>query len=417
MNDSTDLCIIGGGAAGLASAIFAAQAASSPRRITLLEATGNLGTKIMVSGGGRCNITHDHVTPADYNGSPNIVRNILAAFDSAATIRWFAALGVTLKREETGKLYPTTDSAATVRAALVNRCHELGVTIRTTAKVHRILPPAAIRQQFLLEHTHGNVTATHLILATGGRSLPKSGSDGSGWALARELGHDITPTHQALAPLVLDSSFFHASLSGLTMEVELSTFAQGKLLDRRTHSMVWTHFGISGPAAMDASRHWTQAHDLGQQPRLLCNLLPGETFSSLESSLLAITTARPRAAILTLLSTRLPERIAAVLLGFAAINPSTPAGQLPRESRRALVHLLTALPLPVVGPRGWNYAEVTAGGIPLNQINYRTMESRRVPGLYLVGEILDCDGRIGGFNFQWAWATAHLAGRAAIASL
>jgi len=164
---------------------------------------------------------------------------------------------------------------------------------------------------------------------------------------------------------------------------------------------------------MDASRHWTIARETGGEPRLYANLLPRESFETTERWLIQSAADRPRALILSHLSDRFPERIAGALLRHANIDPATIAGQLARDARRTLVHLLTALPLPVVQHRGWNYAEVTAGGVPLSEIDYRTMQSRKVPGLYLAGEILDCDGRIGGFNFQWAWSTGHLAGRAA----
>jgi predicted Rossmann fold flavoprotein len=227
------------------------------------------------------------------------------------------------------------------------------------------------------------------------------------------LGHSVTPTYAALVPLVLPPQMFHAELAGVSQEVELSLFAGGKLIDRRTGSLLWTHFGISGPVVMDASRHWTVAHETGVAPTLLCNLLPGENFQQVEQWLNQSMARRPKASMLTHLSQRLGGRTAAVLLRHAGIDPATPAGQLTREARRTLVHALTALVLPVGQHRGWNYAEVTAGGVPLSEIDFRTMQSRKVPGLYLAGEVLDCDGRIGGFNFQWAWATGFLAGRAA----
>ena len=410
--DIADIVIIGGGAAGLAAAIFAAQAGGPSRQVVLLEGSKQAGTKILVSGGGRCNVTHDHVMPADFNGSRNIVKNVLAAFDAAAAVRWFASLGVELASEEHGKLFPVTNSARTVLDALLKRCQDLGVHVRTGTRVRQLVPHQETAG-FTIEHEHGAIRAGRVIMATGGRSLPRSGSDGSGWLLVRELGHTVTSTHPALVPLVLDTAFFHAGLSGIAQDVELSTVVQGKPIDRRNGALLWTHFGISGPAVMDASRYWVIAHDRGQEPQMLCNLLYPDGFEAVEKWLIATLAARPRAGILTLLSTRMIERVAAALLAFRQIEPATPAGQLSRESRRILVHTLTALPLPVLRPRGWEYAEVTAGGVPLAEIDYRTMESRKAPGLHLVGEILDCDGRIGGFNFQWAWATGYLAGMAA----
>jgi predicted Rossmann fold flavoprotein len=417
---STDLAIVGGGAAGLAAAIFAAQAARTPHRIVLFDGAKSLGAKILVSGGGRCNVTHEQVVARDFNGSQNIVRNVLAAFDAPATVRWFQTLGVELKREPTGKLFPVTDSAKTVLAALLRRCGELGIEIATESRVTQLTHHTAssnLSPGFTLTHTKGILLASGVIFCTGGQSLPRSGSDGSAWGILRELGHTVTPAYAALVPLVLAAQFFHAELSGIACEVELSTFVAGRRIDQRAGSLLWTHFGISGPVVMDASRHWTIHHELGEAPTLNCNLLPGETFETSESWLMQSISARPRATLLSHIAGRLPERVANALIRHAGIDPALPAAQLSRDARRALVHTLTALTLPIVQHRGWNYAEVTAGGIPLAEISFRTMESRKVPGLFLAGETLDCDGRIGGFNFQWAWSTGYLAGRGAVANL
>lgn len=411
MNQPWDVAIIGGGAAGLTAAIFAAESAAGGR-IVLLEGSRQFGTKILASGGGRCNVTHEKVTPDDFSGSRNIVRNILASFDVPRTIAWFASLGVQLKREETGKLFPVTDSAHTVVNALTTRCRELGVTMVTNARVFAISPGEA----FMITHASGVVMAHRAILATGGKSLPKSGSDGSGWEIARTLGHSVASTHQALAPLVLDGSFFHAQLSGLALEVELSTFVQNKKVDIRCGNMLFTHFGISGPAVMDASRFWIMAAEAGRPAEIRCNFVGGEAFESVERWLIESCGKRPKALLATILAERLPARLGEALLAHVGIAPAAVGGQLTRDSRRDLVHAITALPLPVTASRGWNYAEVTAGGVPLAEINFRTMESRKVPRLYLIGEMLDCDGRIGGFNFQWAWCTGHIAGRAAAAA-
>ena len=414
--EDADLAIIGGGAAGLATAIFAAEAAPG-RRVVVLDGAKMLGAKILVSGGARCNVTHHEVLPPDYNASRNVVRNILAAFDADATVRWFASLGVELKREPTGKLFPIADSSRAVLTALLERCRALNVQLRTGRRVTRIIPPADGASTFGIEHGAGRLNARRVVVSTGGRSLPRTGSDGAGWELLRQLGHTVTPTHAALVPLVLAPQMFHAELAGIAQDVELSIFVANKRVDHRAGSLLWTHFGVSGPVVMDASRHWAIAHEAGRLPGVLCNLLPGETFDGVERWFVASAAARPRAAVLTHLASRLPERVAAALLRHVGVDPATAAGQVSREARRALIHAVTALVLPVVDHRGWNYAEVTAGGVPLDEIDFRTMRSRKVPGLYLAGETLDCDGRIGGFNFQWAWSTGHLAGRAAAAEL
>jgi hypothetical protein len=421
--ESCDIAIVGAGAAGLTAAIFAGDTARNdtgagrPPRIIVLEGAASVGAKILISGGGRCNVTHDEVSPLDYNGARTVVRNVLAGFDVPAACRWFASLGVELKSEETGKLFPVTDSARTVLAALLRRCDELGVDVQPGQRVHAVrgADPASPGTPggFAITHVRGELRATRLILATGGRSLPRSGSDGAGWDIARELGHRVTDAYQALVPLVLRADMFHAELSGLSQPVELSTFADGKRIDRRTGSMLWTHFGISGPVVLDASRHWVIAHARGQRAEMRCNFLPGHDFEAAERWLLDTAARRSRLSLGRCLPERMPERLALALTRAAACDPATPLSQVTREQRRALCHALTALPLPIERARGWNFAEVTAGGVPLDEVDYRTMASRLVPGLYLVGEMLDCDGRIGGFNFQWAWATGSLAGRAA----
>jgi predicted Rossmann fold flavoprotein len=291
------------------------------------------------------------------------------------------------------------------------------VTLATSRRVTRIVPPSDADRSFQIRHADGVLTCARVIVSTGGRSLPRSGSDGSGWEILRELGHTVTPTYAALVPLILAPEMFHAELAGASQEVELSVFVNGKRIDHRSGSLLWTHFGVSGPVVMDASRHWTIAHETAQAtgaaPILQCNLLPGESFEQVERWLIQSASDRPKASMLTLLSQRFTERTSAALLRYVGIDSTTVASQVSRESRRRLVHALTALVLPVAQHRGWNYAEVTAGGVPLSEIDFRTMQSRRVPGLYLAGEVLDCDGRIGGFNFQWAWSTGFLAGRAA----
>jgi predicted Rossmann fold flavoprotein len=206
---------------------------------------------------------------------------------------------------------------------------------------------------------------------------------------------------------------FHAALSGVSLRVELSTFANGKLIDRRTGSLLWTHFGVSGPVVLDASRHWIIAKASGQAAELRCNFFLERSFEHVEKLLIDTANARPRVSVGKALEERFPAWFVVALLRWVGIDPATILSQLPRAQRRMLVHALTSFSLPVVRDRGWNFAEVTAGGVPLQEINFRTMESRKVPGLYLIGEMLDCDGRIGGFNFQWAWATGYLAGRAA----
>jgi predicted Rossmann fold flavoprotein len=416
-----DLVVIGAGAAGLAGAIFAAEALSgTASRVVLLDGATTIGAKILVSGGGRCNVTHCEVRPEDFHGPRVLIRNVLAAFPVQATIDWFASLGVQLKKEETGKLFPVTDRSRTVLNALVRRCQDLNVSILAG---HRVIEATVIpldratEPTFLVRHQRGTVRARYVMLATGGRSLPRSGSDGSGWAIARSFGHSVTRTAPALVPLVLEDTFVHAILSGVSMTVELLVLVNGHLIDRRTGSLLWTHFGISGPVVMDASRFYSLANQAGHAVEVRCNFVPGSDAQTVDRDLVRRIGASPHLSVKKLLTAYVTERTAETFCTLCNLDPGTPSGQLTRDRRTALVRSLTALTLPVVRDRGWNYAEVTAGGIPLAEVNFRTMESKLVPGLYLVGEMLDCDGRIGGFNFQWGWATGFIAGRAVAAAL
>lgn len=414
MTVSVDIAIIGAGAAGLAAGIFAAERADPSNRLSihLLDGAKTIGAKILVSGGGRCNVTHEVVATTDFFGNRHIIKNVLAAFPVEKTMQWFGSLSVDLKREETGKLFPVTDKARTVLTALVHRCHELGVAICPDHRVTDIACLTGSDAGFVIHHTHGILQAKKVILATGGRSLPRTGSDGFGYELARRLGHQVTLTTPALAPLILDETLFHKDLSGVSQEVELTATVNGRVVDRRTGSMLWTHFGISGPVVMDASRFWTRARARGESVEFYVHFLPSLTQESTRQWIMEQAAAAPRRTLVKTLTHMVTERFAKALCRYLEIDGQTTIAQLSRKDRDRILVALTKFRLPVQQDRGWNYAEVTAGGIPLEEINFRTMESKLVPGLYLVGEILDCDGRIGGFNFQWAWATGFLAGLA-----
>jgi predicted Rossmann fold flavoprotein len=416
-NDIYDVAVIGGGAAGLTASIFAAERAlknDRPQRIAILDGAKAIGAKILVSGGGRCNVTHDVVTAGDYFGNRHIIKNVLAAFSVEQTVGWFASLGVDLKREETGKLFPVTDKARTILNALITRCLDLGVRILTDHRVTGI--ESSAESGFVLRHSHGTLHAKFAVMATGGRSIPKSGSDGFGLTLARHLGHSLTATAPALVPLVLADTMFHKTLSGLSHDVELISVLQGRKVDRRTGSLLWTHFGISGPAVMDASRFWTLAQETAQIADLYGNFLPGKTREQAKQWFMDQTANTPRRSLTRTLAQLVPERFAEALCLHIECEPQRAIAQLTRKDRDRLIEALSMFRFPVERDRGWSYAEVTAGGVPLEEINYRTMESKVVPGLYLIGEILNCDGRIGGFNFQWAWATGWLAGSAVATS-
>lgn len=384
-----DVAVVGVGAAGLMAAIFAGRAGA---RVIALNGAAKIGAKILISGGGRCNVTHDVVTAADFNGSRNAIAKVLRTFDVPETVAFFESLGVRLKREETGKLFPVSDRARDVVEALLRAAADAGVEIVTGERVNGL---AASGSQLAVSTASGKLlAASSVVLAAGGKSVPKTGSDGSSYALARALGHTITKTFPALVPLVVSRDHWITGLSGTSVNAELSVKSPtGRVLHRERGSMLFTHFGISGPVVLDISRHWI----VNQPATLAVNFLPGETFESLDAAFVAATPA-------AVLRRRLPDRLAAQL---------TPPGRLTKEARRQVVHDVVDFTIPVVRDRGFDYAEVTAGGVPLSEVEVSTMASRVREGLYLCGEILDVDGKIGGYNFQWAWASGRLAGLSA----
>jgi predicted Rossmann fold flavoprotein len=404
----TDVVIVGAGAAGLATAIFAARAAPQ-LRVRCLDGARRVGAKILVSGGSRCNVTNREVTERDFwGGSSRVVRHILRAFPADRAAAFFAELGVTLHEEEDGKLFPDTNRSRTVLDALLAEAARLGITIDTD---HRVTAIARADGGFSLDVAASVIAARAIAVATGGRSLPKTGSDGTGYDLVRRLGHGYVETTPALAPLILGGDS-HAALAGVSHPAILTLRVNGRIAIRLEGSLLWTHFGMSGPVVLNMSRHWHRAMLDGQAAEVLLNLCPGESFESLDAWWLEQERDRPRAQASTVLASRLPAAMANAWLDVANIPRDVTMAHLGREERRRLIRALIEAPVTIVDSRGYSYAEVTAGGIPLDEIDAATMQSRVCPGLYLVGEILDVDGRLGGFNFQWAWSSGWVAGQA-----
>ena len=402
-----DIVIVGAGAAGLATAIFA-RMLDPARSVRLVDGAARPGAKILVSGGSRCNVTNTVVTERDYwGGKRTIIRRVLRRLPVPDTVAFFERIGVPLKEEPGGKLFPRSDRSRDVLDALLAAAAATGVTLSPSTRVHQV---SGEHGAFRLESSRGPLEAGAVVLATGGLSLPKTGSDGGGLGIARGFGHTIVPTSPALAPLVLDGGP-HATLSGVSQDVELTIWVDGRAAERLRGSLLWTHFGISGPVALNASRHFLQA-ELANRPVSVTANFVASDFEAVNGRWTSLTRQRPKASVQTILADDVPASVAAALAGVAEADPAAPLAELTRDTRRRLAHALTALPLRVTGSRGYNYAEATAGGVALDEIDPATMQSRKCPGLYLVGEMLDVDGRIGGFNFQWAWSSARTAAEA-----
>lgn len=421
MHEQADIAIIGAGAAGLMAGIWAGRTARErgmPMRIVLLDGARHIGAKILVAGGGRCNVTHDVVDESAYAGSSrNAIRNVLKHFDVSRTIEFFREIGVELKREESGKLFPVTDDARTVLDALLNEAGRVGVELRHPWRVQSIERAAegfVIRRS--VEPADDVISAKRVILATGGKSLPKTGSDGAGYELAKLLGHSITPrVFPALVPLTLPKEHPLCGLSGISAVATLEVRSgSGKRLATFTDSTLCTHFGLSGPGPLDISRYLIDARFDDRDASLHLNWLPTESVESFDRSIVDLSRAKNAISGGRLLRERgLPARLAEALCHVAGVDPSAPLHQLTRERRRALANAVTDMGVPISGDRGFAHAEVTAGGVPLGELKLQTMESRLTPGLHIIGELCDVDGRIGGYNFQWAWSSGYVAGRAA----
>lgn len=419
--EHVDVAIVGAGAAGLFAAIWAGRNSEGhPIQIAVFDSAKKLGAKILVAGGGRCNVTHCRVTENDFAGSsPAAIRKVLRRFTVAQTVQFFSDAGVELKEEETGKLFPVTDSARTILNALIDQSKESHASLEHPARVTDIeqLPVSGTARnatqepRFRVVLEDGIVLARHVIVCTGGKSLPKSGSDGSGYQLVERLGHSITkPLVPALVPLVLEESHWVRDLSGVTLPTTVTlSKASGKLIFSCSGSTLCTHRGLSGPAVLDISRHWLIARHTDQSVQLSINWLPGQSAETVDELLQS-----RRTGVLGVLRQWLPDRLARQI----CIESEAPlVGDLTRNSRKKLTQNIVATPLPVTGDRGFSIAEATAGGVPLEEVKLETMESRKCPGLYLAGEVLDVDGRIGGFNFQWAWSSGYVAGSAVAQSV
>jgi predicted flavoprotein YhiN len=423
--------VVGAGAAGLTAALRAAEGGA---RVTLLNAHPRIGLKILMSGGTRCNVTHREVNATDFHGgSRNVVARILRAFTPAQTIEWMESIGVKLKLEETGKYFPETDDAQTVLDALVGAVTRAGVEVVSGARVVRLereaggfrlgiqrvadatvfaprVAPRARSEWPLVEvEPDERREADAVIVATGGLSFPRTGSDGTGYGLLAALGHTLTPTVPALTPLTASDPLCER-LQGVTVMADLTLWSGAKKAAETSGSFLFAHFGYSGPAALDMSRHWLMADP--RQRRLTSNFAKGKTREQVLEAWLAAS-REGGVTVRRFMAGWLPERVVTELCHEAGVEPSRVLGQVPKSGRERLITTLCARVLPVDGTLGYEKAEVTAGGVVLSEVDPSTLESRVVPGLFLCGEVLDVEGRLGGFNFQWAWSSGTVAGRAA----
>lgn len=388
---SVDVAIIGGGAAGLMCALTAGRRG---RRVLVLDHSNRVGKKILMSGGGRCNFTHLDTTPANFlSANPHFCKSALARYTPQHFLALVHKHGIPYHEKDPGQLF-CDESASDILDLLLAECADAGVTIAAKTAINEVTKTG---DSFTLATGNGTVRAQSLVIATGGLSIPTMGASGFGYELARQFGHRLVPTRAALVPFTLSGKYLEhwSVLSGVALPVTVQCRDASF-----TGAMLFTHRGVSGPAMLQISSYW-QPGDL-----LEIDLLPG---TDALAWLQARQRERPDSELKTVLAELLPKRFAQRLCEVEL--DSRPLKQYHLPALKAVANTLNHWTLRPAGTEGYRTAEVTLGGVDTDQLSSSTLASKVVPGLYFVGEVVDVSGQLGGFNFQWAWASGHAAGQ------
>ncbi len=392
MRPTHDVIIIGAGAAGLMCALTAGQRGL---RVLVIEHANKVGKKILMSGGGRCNFTNTGTTPANYlSANPHFCKSALARYTPADFIEMVDRHRIAWHEKELGQLFCDVSSKLIVRM-LLDECHAAHARIETQCEVRDV---QQVQDGFRVDTSQGAFAAPSLVVATGGLSIPSLGATGFGYELARRFGHAVLPTRAGLVPLTLSGKHQERlhDLSGVAVPVEARCGRQ-----QFRNFMLITHRGVSGPAILQISSYWQPGEDLH------LDLLPGQDALAWLKEQQA---QRPAAELKTVLSDALPRRFAQRLC--EAWLPNRPLRQFNEPQLREIAAVLRDWPLVASGTEGYRTAEVTLGGVDTDGLSSSTMMSRHVAGLYFIGEVVDVTGWLGGYNFQWAWASGHAAGLA-----
>jgi predicted Rossmann fold flavoprotein len=409
-----DVIVIGGGPAGLMAAVAAAEAGA---RVLLLEKGNRLGRKLIISGGGRCNVTNRKPFEElirQIPGNGRFMYSALSRFGPEQIIRFFEELGIPLKEEDHGRMFPVSDRAVTVANALIQRIQRLGVTIRLEAPVDRLILTED-RCEGVVLRTGEEIRARAVVVAVGGKSVPRTGSTGDGYAWAEAAGHTVTPLYPTEVPLTASDWWVQErTLQGLSLrDVALTLYdPKGKRLTTERGDMIFTHFGLSGPASLRTSHYVSVAHlKNGMVPlRLTIDLLPDRTVDELVRDGMDLALREPKRSVKHLLKPWLPERIIPLVLGLAGLGPETTCAHLPRERWRAVCQVVKAFPVTVTGTLSLEEAFVTGGGVSVKEIDPKTMQSKLKRGLFFAGEVMDVHAHTGGYNITVAFASGHVAG-------
>ena len=399
------VAVIGSGPAGMMAAL---QAAGKGIQTLLLEKNSSIGNKLLITGGGRCNLTNNCSLPefvASYHNG-DFLRNAFARFFNQDLISFFEEKGFKLVVEQEHLIFPASQSAQKVADFLLAQLKENKVELRLESPVLDIQKK---NNFFEITTAAGPITAEKIILATGGKSYPQTGSTGDGYVLAEKFGHKVFKPKPALCGIVLQE-VWHKKWQGISLEkAGLKLMLEKKQLGLESGEIVFTHFGISGPAALNLSRFLTEVEDK-RSTHLFVNFLPGLNENALQDRLMDEFLKHGRMTARKVLNTLVPARIAEQVISFAGIPEEKTVSNITGRERQALVALLNGFPLIVDGLLPIEDAMVTRGGVNVKEINPQTMESKITPGLYFAGEIIDVDGRTGGFNLQAAFSTGFVAG-------
>ncbi|HET7559100.1 MAG TPA: NAD(P)/FAD-dependent oxidoreductase [Limnochordia bacterium] len=417
--NSQDVIVIGGGPAGLMAAAAAAKAGA---RTLILEKGDRLGRKLIISGGGRCNVTNRKPLPEllqHIPGNGRFLYGALSRFGPEAIIDFFEGLGIALKEEDHNRMFPVSDRAITVARALIDHLHRLGVETRTGCPVAG-LDRAGERCAGVVLADGTRLSAGAVVVACGGASVPKTGSTGDGYAWAEAAGHTLTPLYPAEVPLTSAEPWLRdRSLQGLSLREIVQTLydPDGKAISRQVGDMVFTHFGLSGPASLRTS-HYVAVTQLrrGRRPlRLELDLAPDYDVEALRAALQAQAAEHGKRSLRNLLKALLPERLIDLTLTRAALDGTVTGAHLSRADAERAANWIKAWPVVISGTLPLADAFVTGGGVDVREVDPRTFGSKRLPGLYFAGEVLDLHAHTGGYNITVAFTSGHAAGTAAAA--
>ncbi len=421
-----DVVVVGGGPAGM---MAAGRAAERGRTVLLLEKNPKLGKKLLITGGGRCNVANNkpdtRTLLARYGSSSNFLHSPFSQFGLAKTVSFFTSRGLQLKEENEGRLFPVTDSARSVWDVLAHYIKNAGVTVQYRAEVVGIRYEKSDQHFVVTLASKEVVRARACIMATGGTSRPETGSTGEGFRFLKRLGHGIGGHDMTLVPVTLSDEWVER-VAGVTLpNVKLTTYLGSVKKKVYRGKLLFTHVGISGPTVLNMSRDvgalLSEAEGLEYETQknaaqesgevtIVLDLFPEVDHAGLKAKLHDVLSVNSNKLLRNALSALLPAALVEPILSIAHIDTETPSHSVPSEARKALVMLLKALPVHVSGLLGAEKAIVSSGGVPLTEVDTRTMRSLKVPGLYVVGDALDINRPSGGYSLQLCWSTGYVAG-------